>query len=164
MRKKRMTTGLLAGLLLAMLLAGCGAKEQTVPTQDTLPPEIQIEQQTEAAETEDLPYVTVATPYGNLYFQDQWEELMQTEQTQEGESIVVTFFCQVNDIPYTLFYLSIGPGAGTPVGVLTDDQGIQREVFAGMEELEDIPELSDSEKNRLYAMQEDINYIIENLK
>lgn len=164
MKKRRILAGLLSALALTALLTGCGAKEEekevsestAVPTQQM--EEVQIEQ------TENLPYVTVSTPYGDLYFQDQWEGIMKTEQKEDGDAIVVSFYAEINDMAYQLFHVTIGPGSGTPVGELTGPDGVKREVFVRSEEVEAVPELSDGERNRLYAMQEDINYVIDNLR
>lgn len=165
MKKRRIIAGILSGLLLTALLAGCGAKEdETVkPPSTEAAPVVQTEAQ-QPVQTEDVPYVTVSTPYGNLYFQDQWENMMKTEQKETGDSVEVSFCAEINDMTYTLFYVTIGPGEGTCVGELTGPDGVKREVFVRSNEMEDAPELSESERNRLYAMQEDINYIIENLK
>lgn len=165
MKTRRIIAGILSGLVLTALLAGCGAKEnETVqPPSTEAAPEVQTEVQ-QPVQTEDVPYVTVSTPYGDLYFQDQWEDLMKIEQKETDDSVEVAFSAEINDMTYTLFYVTIGSGGGTPVGELTGPDGVKREVFVRSNEMEDIPELSDGERNRLYAMQEDINYIIENLK
>ena len=89
---------------------------------------------------------------------------METEQNVTDDAVEVSFYAQINDMNYTLFYVTIGPGEGTCVGELTGPDGVKREVFVRSNEMEEVPELSESERNRLYAMQEDINYIIENLK
>lgn len=165
MKKRRIIAGILSGLILTAFLAGCTAKEdEAVPPPGTeAAPVVQTEMQ-QPVQTEDVPYVTVSTPYGDLYFQDQWEDYMETEQNVTDDAVEVSFYAQINDMNYTLFYVTIGPGEGTCVGELTGPDGVKREVFVRSNEMEEVPELSESERNRLYAMQEDINYIIENLK
>lgn len=167
MKKRQWIAGTLSGLLLTAMLTGCGAGEagtaqptgaDAVPT---LPADVQV---APPAETEGLPYVQVSTPYGDLYYQDQWEEYMVTEQEDTGDGVKVTFSACINGMTYPLFYVTIGSGEGALVGELTGPDGAKREVYVRSNEMEEISELSDSERNRLYAMQEDINYIIENLK
>lgn len=108
--------------------------------------------------------VTVTTDWGNVYFQEQWNGLMLTEQTQEGDVLTVAFYTQINDVRYDLFQMMIGGGDGTQVGQLTGADGVKRDVYMRMAELADLEGLTDSEQNRLYAMREDVNFVIENLR
>lgn len=157
------------------MLTGCGsdkedkttgesaAAAQTAPTvAQTEPPMEQTEPT--AAQTESDPYVTVGTPYGDLYYQSMWSDCMKTEQTRNGDALEVSFSTQINGKAYLLFVVVIGPGDGTPAGELTDAEGTKREVSVRFEELAESPELTEGERNRLYAMQEEINYVIDNLK
>lgn len=159
---------IICALLLAGMLSGCASKEEiktdeeSVTTAQTEPPVVQTEQPT--VQTEGISHVTVSTPYGDLYSQDQWADLMKTEQKADGESVVVSFSTEINGTAYPLFHISIGSGDGALVGELTDAEGTKREVYAYMETITESPELTSAEQNRLYAMQEDINYIIDNLE
>ena len=57
----------------------------------------------------------------------------------------------------------IGDFEGGPVGQLTDTDGVKHNVFITMEEI-DVSGLTEGEQNRLFAMQKEINFIIENLE
>lgn len=167
MRKRITAVYLISVLLLMVILTACGSDTEKPASQPT---ETQVTAvPTEAVEptqpsTEDDPYVTVSTPYGDLYYQDQWESDMIVEQKMEGESATVSFSTAIHDTTYSLFSVTIGPGEGALVGELTDASGIKREVYASMAALPDLSGLTAGEQNRLYAMQEDINYVIQNLK
>ena len=65
---------------------------------------------------------------------------------------------------YPLFKVTIGEGDGSKIGELTDSAGTKRDVYLQLEEIQEDPNLNDGEQNRLYAMQEDLNYLIDNLK
>lgn len=108
--------------------------------------------------------VVVSTAFGNLQYQDQWIEFMRVEQHAEGDNLRVTFSAEINRVRYGLFELLIGDMDGTPAGKITDAEGVQRNVYIHMMEIVETSALTDSEQNRLFAMQEDINYIIENMK
>lgn len=169
--KKRILAGAVSVLLLATVLVGCGkAKEPKVQdpevvTQDTTAPVAEnTEPVTEPEETIPDGCVAVDTAYGRLLYQDQWIEFMQTEQTSQADNLIVLFYTEINNVRYELFELTIGSGDGYAAGQLTDRDGTVRDVFARMIELEETDVLSDSEQNRLFAMQEDINFIVENLE
>lgn len=143
---KRLTKGIATILFFSMLLTGCGGGEA------------------EITETQVSESIEITTDYGTLYYPDQWEEFIKTEQQTIGETIVVSFVAQIQDVEYPLFEVTIGGSEGTEVGELTDEEGAKRIVYLHVNELEEDPALTEGEQNRLYAMQEDLNYLIDNLK
>lgn len=156
MMKKVMAT-LIAVLMLSALFSGCAPEneESSVPnTSGTY----------SAVRPEGNAYVIVETPYGELYYQDQWEEFMRVEQTQDGSVLRVAFSADINAKIYALFTLEIGGGTGAKLGQLTDANGTKRTVYATVHTIAEDSELSADELNRLYAMQEDINYVMQYLK
>ena len=58
----------------------------------------------------------------------------------------------------------IGGEGANSVGTLTDSAGTSRNVSINVDEIVQDPDLTEGEQNRLYAMQEDLNYLIDNLK
>lgn len=168
--RKFIMTGAACMVLLTTLLAGCGSKaEQTVPSETEQVQQTQAVEETTVAteavqETVPPDCVVVSTPYGNLQYQDQWLEFMAVDQVRNGDDLVVTFSALVNDVKYPLFELTIGAGDGNAAGQITDANGVRRDVYVHMMEIVDTAALTDSEQNRIFAMQEDINYVIENLK
>ena len=166
--KIRILAGVVSVLTLGMLLAGCGGqKEAPTDTTEAVVTEAAIETTaaTEAVqETVPPNCVIVSTPYGNLQYQDQWHEFMYVEQVQDGENVVVTFSAKFENGQYPLFALTIGSMGEEPAAMITDAAGVQRGVYVQMMEILESDTLTDTEQNRVYAMQEDINYVIENIK
>ena len=167
--KTRVLAGVMSILTLGMLLAGCGGqKEAPQETQEAVVTEAAALPETTAAtevqETVPPNCVIVSTPYGNLQYQDQWHEFMYVEQVQDGENIVVTFSAKFENGQYPLFALTIGSLGEEPATYITDAAGVQRGVYVRMMEIVESDALSDAEQNRVYAMQEDINYVMENIK
>jgi hypothetical protein len=70
----------------------------------------------------------------------------------------------LNDHEYPLFTVNIGGGEGSEAGKLTDAQGKERIVYIDASEIKEEEELTANEQNRLYAMQEDINYVVDHLQ
>lgn len=151
-------------LLMAGLMAGCrGEDGGSVPEE---PDQMLQEEFQEPAEetTEPLPeYIELSTPYGALRYQGKWMDSMITTQTESEDSLQIDFSTRIGETEYALFSLILGNGEGSPVGQITDAQGDAHNVYLIFEEIVRYPELSEKEQDTLYAMQEDINYIIANL-
>ncbi len=161
MKKYRM---LLAAMLAVLTLAGCRSEPawQTKPTNTGATSTV-----TTAEDYVPLPApensVTVTTDYGNLYYQDQWIEFMSVHQGMDGNVLTVSFFGKVEEQQYPLFRLLIGDRPGEPVGMITDATGVKRSVYLEMMDWGDISQLSSTHQNRLFALKEEINYIIDKL-
>lgn len=152
---------ILCMVLLTTMLIGCSTEdakhstggEISVGNTSGTVDEIQIAEEIE-----------IDTPYGTLYFPNQWEEFVTAEQKEDDDTVVVTFTATVQDTTYPLFEVTIGGTDGVKAGELTDAKGTKRTVYMQVYELEEDPNLTDSEQNRLYAMQEDLNYLIDHLE
>ena len=169
MTGKRIAAFFLSAALCLMMLAGCGT-EDVPPTPTETVPQTESTQATENAgegvftEPVNPDEVQISTEFGNLYFREQWIEFMHTEQMKNDTSIVVTFEADINGVLYPLFSITIGGTEGAAVGQLTDEAGTKRNVYVHVEEIAESGSLTEGELNRMYAMQEEINYIIERLK
>ena len=108
--------------------------------------------------------MAIETKYGTLHYNDQWREHVKIDQVEEGDVVSVSFTALINEKEYPLFVVNIGGGDGSEVGKLTDAEGKERIVYIKASELKEEEELDANEQNRLYAMQEDINYIVDHLK
>lgn len=106
----------------------------------------------------------IQTEYGDLHYPDQWREYIKTIQEKKSDTIKVTFEFEVDKSDYKLFEILIGGDNGEIIGKLTDNNGIQRNVYLCVAELPVNSGLDEAEQNRFYAMQEDLNYLIDNLK
>lgn len=114
---------------------------------------------------DDSPLTEVATPWGSLYYRSQWDEWMVTHQEQEVNRLVVEFSAKLEETEYPLFRVTVGRGqGGSHVGTLTDAEGTAREVYIRAETVPTDGTLTGEEQSRLYAMQEEINILIQNLK
>ena len=165
---KKLMVVLMACLFAAGVLAGCSRANTSTETQDPADTGSQAQSAesdpTESAEEAVPNAVVIKTQFGNLYYQDQWEDFMRVDLVEETASVAAAFFAEIESVKYPLFQLTIGEAEGEPVGQLTDAQGQKHDVFVTMEEIGLFEGLTEGEQNRLYAMQEDINFILDNLK
>ena len=115
-------------------------------------------------EADRLEAMVIHTEYGDLYYPQQWSEYLKTEQNRDRDSLQVSFAARLGDKDFPMFQVTIGDSEDTRVGELTDQDGTRRTVHMKVTELEGMEELSETERQRIYAMQEDLNYIIDHLK
>lgn len=118
----------------------------------------------QATESEHRYEIVIETEYGDLYFPDQWQEFLVTDQTEGENTIEVSFSAKVNDETYPLFTITIGGEEGNPAGTLTSSDGTVRNIYVQLDEINESISLDEGEQNRLYAMQEDINYLLDSLE
>lgn len=133
------------------LLAGCGNDK------------VQEEQNDNVSADTISEDVVVHTDYGDLHYPDRWQEYVTIRQEQNGNTIAVTFETKSGEETYELFKVLIGDDSSEVVGRLTDDDGTQRNVYLRAQELPEDSGLEGSELVRYYAMQEDLNYLIDHL-
>lgn len=140
------------------LLTGCGrnATNPAANPNESVPPEDETESMGRLSE--------ITTDFGTLYIPQKYEQSLQTEISSGNGSVTVNFSAEQDGKKYTLFNLNIGEGAGELAGTLTDKNGTSREVYVTVYDLGDISGLSQDKQDQLYAMQEAVNVIVENMK
>lgn len=106
----------------------------------------------------------IETVYGNLYFPDQWQEFLVTDQKEGDGTVSISFAANIKEQNYPLFTVTIGGEEDNPAGSLTDADGNKRNVYVKLDEIPESDALNEGEQNRLYAMQEDVNYLLDNLE
>lgn len=163
MKKRWIALLLLAVLLLPAL--GCSKVQLRRPGQEGQSAQAEQTEQTEqtpAAIADDRSAIAVETSCGSLQYPLDWEGLFTTQETETDYGTSVTFSADYDGAPIALFTLNIGGGEGQPVGTLTASDGTERSVNMVISEL--MLEGADADTaNRLFAMQEDVNYVIEHL-
>lgn len=157
--RKKWALALLCAVLAGVMFTGCvrssggGAGGWDDPIKPTPSP-------TEPTE----PPISVETPYGELCYSARWSETMEARVTEEETYVKVDFYGTPKDTPYLLFTLTIGEGVGESVGTLTDAGGTKRKVYAEMPEIPELWDLPLRQQEQLFAMQEEINIVIQYLK
>lgn len=162
--KKFMATAI--AIFFCLSLAACnsgsnmpsGQKTSSASNSSTLQPE-----NTDASGEENK-LMTVETQYGTLSYPEKWKDsLITSESVADGIDSII-FAATVNGQEYELFKILICDAEGDSVGTVTDDAGQTRSVFVDVPELTDLSDLREEEQDQLYAMQEAVNVLIENLQ
>ena len=149
--------------------------ETAEPAQEVEPERTEEPEEPEEPETPDEPedpeltdpnrdWEPIDTKFGRLRYPDQFFDYLETEQTETETEIKVLFRAVIGEKRIDLFEVTIGDEAEDQVGTLTGPDGVVRGVFLRFIEIEDLNGLSEGETNRVYAMQESLNYIIDNLR
>lgn len=138
MKKARRTIPLLLILVMAAaLLGGCGEEKD----------------------------ISIETSVGTLYFPIRWADTLETEEIEGDGETIIAFRGLVADVPYDLFYVVVADnGTEDAIGTLTGPDKTRRSVYIHCADLEGQNGLYDEERNTLYTMQEDVNYLLEKLK
>lgn len=110
--------------------------------------------------------ITIRTDYGDLHYPGKWDDTVSFEVIYEDEIVRVRVFAVLHDKNYDLFNVLIADNSsqGVKSGEITDSSGNKRNVYVQLDEIKTDSELTKDEMNTLYAMQEDINYLLDNLK
>ena len=157
-RVRKWSVMLLVICSIVSLFAGCGKKtpestaDPAVNQSESMPPEEEFEDTTTLSE--------INTGFGTLYSPQKYEQLLKAE----VDSDTIKFITEQDGKTYTLFDLRIGKEVGQLAGTLTDKRGTSRNVYVTVYELGDISELAQDKQDQLYAMQEAVNVVVENLK
>lgn len=162
---KRIVVGILIMAAISVSLLGCASNTNASETGSGTETGTGAATNLAAKETLDpqRDWEPVTTEYGDLKYPDDFYEFLETEETKDGDNLRVLFRAIINENKYDMFTLIIGEAEGEIVGTLTDSAGTKRNVYVEFHELGDTSALSESESNRLYAMQESLNYVLDNL-
>ena len=155
----RYSTLLLILCLLLSVFTGCskGKSEDPAPTETDSMQTEEMEEQSGLAEIE--------TKYGSLFIPQKFADTMDAKITANREDACkVVFSATKEKKSYDLFKICIGEESGQLVGTLTDENGIEHNVYASVFDLGSMENLSTDEQDQLYAMQEAVNVVAENLK
>ena len=173
---------LIAGciVLLLAMLSGCGketaapsANDASSPTAESTAAESERSEPTGSEPTVPGEFsvtavdgaIAIETGYGTLFFPGQWAEMLRTERETGAGYVKITFSAELDGAVYPLFEIAVGDhDGGSRIGSLTDGNGVARDVRMELISLRDVTDLSESELDRLYAMQEDVNYLIDGIK
>lgn len=159
---------ILGVLVISLITSGCALmniapqeKADSTVTENDNDNVIPVETAEDRTDSQDI---VINTSYGTLFFPDQWEDLISTNEEKVDDNVKVTFSTTINDNTYELFDVIIGEDQEESVGFLTDSNGKKRSVIIQFHEIAVDAELTENEQKRLYAMQEDLNYLIEKLQ
>lgn len=164
MPKKLIAAALMILLCFSMAACGTGDDEDAVQGSEISSDSSAVQSETDGSSEDESSLMTIETQYGSLYYPAEWEDALETSETLENETDSVVFAVTADDQEYTLFIVMICDAEGDSVGAVTDDSGQTRNVFIDISELPDLSDLSEEEQDQLYAMQEAVNVLIENLQ
>ena len=168
MRKKKEKN--LIPWIVVLLLVMALAASWTILIGDKRPekaPAATVEMQTnvqQATMEADVPPMAIELPFCTLYYPGEYTEGLRVEQSGESFSKTVDFYGTVAGMEQLLFSVYFCGTEGIPVGILETEEGIMMDVTVSMSELKLKDSWTAEEIDRICAMQESMNFVLENLK
>lgn len=108
----------------------------------------------------DTEAMEIKTSYCNLYFPQKWEKNLEIKNEKENGNSVVQFWAKIDKKdPVHIFDIVFG-GEEYTVGTITDKNGKKINVNVKSYENDLDDKWTDEEKNTIYAIGEDINYLL----
>ena len=159
-----MLAALIVCLVLTVSLAGCGA--QPGPAEDPSASTASIpENPADTTLDPDRDWEPIDTKFGTFRYPDQWFDSLETEQNETENAVSVLFRAVVDGQKFDLYELTVKAGDGDGAGTITGPDGVKRDVYVRIIELPDLSGsgLNDGEINRVYAMQESVNNVLDTL-
>lgn len=116
----------------------------------------------EIAATAEPTELSIETEYGVLNYPAKWKHCLSTEQINE---YMLEFRCCIPDRdPVLLFTVLLHSEDGDIISSITDENGVQTALSIWIAELELDENWTDAERDMIYAMQEDMNYLLDALQ
>lgn len=107
--------------------------------------------------------IRIPTAYEDLYFPAKWQDVLQTSESTGQVDTVTFWMLRGNAEQILLFSLSFGDEDGMLVGTILDENGRAVPVTLTMEETPSTDGWSQEEMDQMYAMKDDVNYLISKL-
>lgn len=131
-----------------------GLNLQTPQPDETQPPVLPPEDDDEMA---------IDTPCGELYYPSRWKDYLSLK-TDDTDVYSVSFYCKLDGFQdQLLFIIYFGGDTGYEVGTVTDASGNEVTVRMHIEEIEPDINWTDAQRTLVFAMQEDLNYLLSKL-
>lgn len=149
--------GAVCTVLVVFALAGCGCTRQAGVLSDS------ADQETAPNLSSDT--MVISTDRGDLYYSDEWEGLVDIAQENVGDALVVSFTTDVDGQTIGLFKVFIDgtESDGFAAGSLTDASGDKHSVYIKADDHSNLEELDATTQDRIYAMTDGVNTLIEHL-
>lgn len=107
--------------------------------------------------------MAIDTPYGELYYPSRWKSYLSLK-TEEKNGYSVSFYSNVSGhAAQCLFVVYFGSDRGIEIGTVKDDSGRNIRVSIDIISFEPDGSWSEADRNIVYAMQEDMNYLLTKL-
>ena len=120
------------------------------------------EEQTNGKWEMDDENIIIKTPIGKLYYPEMWQETLDVTVKESKDSYSVKYFETNGKYKVELFTIGIGNGSKGDLLGYYNDGGKKVGVYLSMAEIDE-DKLTGLNPEKVYVMQEDVNYLLENL-
>lgn len=138
-----------------------GLSDNNVGATDNEPPVVFEE---EALESIMADGIVISTPIGELYYSKVWEEYTEVKYNSDERNFTATIQANIGNHKSDILAIHLCDEAdGMIIGTVPDSEGNQIKVFLELYEIDTSNDWSQAEIDTVYAMQEGINQIIEQI-
>lgn len=138
-----------------------GSSDNNVGATDNEPPVVFEE---EALESIMADGIVISTPIGELYYSKMWEEYTEVKYNSDERNFTATIQANIGNHKSDILAIHLCDEAdGMIIGTVPDSDGNQTKVFLELYEIDTSNDWSQTEIDTVYAMQEGINQIIEQI-
>lgn len=107
--------------------------------------------------------IPIDTPYGELFFSEEWNDFLEVK-VSDKTNYTIAFYTNLEKEKIKLFSVVFGSDSkGELLGTIDDQWGETREVSIIINELKGMENISEENRDVGYAMQEEVNDIIEQI-
>lgn len=108
--------------------------------------------------------IVISTPIGELYYSKVWEEYTEVKYNSDERNFTATIQANIGNHKSDILAIHLCDEAdGMIIGTVPDSEGNQIKVFLELYEIDTSNDWSQAEIDTVYAMQEGINQIIEQI-
>lgn len=108
--------------------------------------------------------IEISTPIGNFYYSKAWEEYAEIKYISDGQSFTAVIQATIGNYRADIMAIHLDNDQdGNIIGSAPDADGNRRKICLELYEIDTGSGLSQSEFDTLYAMQEGVNQIIEQI-
>lgn len=112
----------------------------------------------------ELSGVEIKTPVGSLYYPEEWADYLGIDENTEDGNYSAVFYSIADESKIQIFAIHIGAaGNGYLMGSVKNADGEEVNVWADVKEIESKPEWTDEESDRISAMQNRVNDIMDQI-
>lgn len=157
MRKKNILIGILFVIIIVLIIIL--VKEMSQDNKDGLVIKNEISSNNELY-PKDTKAMEIKTSYCNLCFPKKWEENLKIKNKEKDGNNSVEFWAKVDKKESVHIFDIMFGGEGYTVGTITDKNGKKIDINVKSYEPDLDDTWTDEEKNTIYAIGEDINYLL----
>ena len=150
--------------IICISVLGCTNQSTDSTREDNNTQNQQLESEMYKGKDEMIPGIGIDTPYGSLYFSEEWYDYLKIDITEDDQLYKVDFYADYKSNKFLLFSLVYGSStSGTLLGIFENSEQDGIPVYLQMNDLEIPKDFPEESVDSVYAMREEVNNICDQI-